>query len=98
MKKEDIKRLTKKTVTDRNGNKKTVWVGNSNEKKAATDKEINARPEQKKKRAESNKKRREAKRNGKDVEGKDYDHAVDRFVSTKANRGRAGEGGRRKKN
>lgn len=66
-------------------------------KKAATDKKINARPDQKKKRADCNRKRRAAKKAGKNVKGKDYDHAVGRFVKTKTNRGRRGEGGRRKK-
>lgn len=66
-------------------------------KKAATDKKINARPEQKKKRAESNKKRAQAKRAGKNVRGKDYDHATNSFVKSSTNRGRKGEGGRKKK-
>lgn len=63
-------------------------------KKAATDKKINARPEQKKKRVESNKARRQAKKAGKDVRGRDYDHAVGRFVKSSTNRGRRGEGNR----
>lgn len=66
-------------------------------KKAATDKKINARPAQKKKRAEANAARRKAKAAGKNIKGKDYDHAVGRFVSSKTNRGRKGEGGRKKK-
>jgi len=66
-------------------------------KKAATDKKINARPEQKKKRAEANKKRREATKKGKNIKGRDYDHATNRFVKSSTNRGRAGEGGRKKK-
>jgi regulatory protein YycI of two-component signal transduction system YycFG len=66
-------------------------------KKAATDKKINARPEQKKKRAESGRKRYAAKKAGKNIEGKDYDHAVKKFVPSKVNRGRKGEGGRKKK-
>ncbi len=66
-------------------------------KKAAIDKKINARPAQKKKRAESNKKRADAKKKGKDIKGKDYDHAVNKFVKSSTNRGRAGEGGRKKK-
>lgn len=66
-------------------------------KKAATDKKINARPEQKKKRADCNRKRRAAKKAGKNVKGKDYDHAVGRYVKSSTNRGRRGEGGRRKK-
>jgi hypothetical protein len=66
-------------------------------KKAKLDKKINARPAQKKKRAESNRARRRAKAKGQNIEGKDYDHAVKRFVSIKKNRGRKGEGGRKKK-
>lgn len=66
-------------------------------KKAATDKKINARPDQKKKRADCNRKRREAKKAGKSVKGKDYDHAVGKFVKTSKNRGRKGEGGRKKR-
>lgn len=62
--------------------------------KAKTDAEINRKPEQVKKRVESNAKRREAKSKGQDVRGKDWDHAVRRFVSVKTNRGRKGEGGR----
>lgn len=66
-------------------------------KKAATDKKINARPAQKKKRAEANKKRRQAKKAGKNIRGKDYDHATNRFIKSSTNRGRRGEGGRKKK-
>ena len=66
-------------------------------KKAATDKKINARPSQIKKRTEANAARRKAKANGKNIKGKDYDHAVGRFVKSSTNRGRSGEGGRKKK-
>lgn len=66
-------------------------------KKAATDKKINARPEQVKKRVESNAKVRERKKAGKSTKGMDYDHATNKFVKTATNRGRAGEGGRKKK-
>jgi hypothetical protein len=62
--------------------------------KAKTDAAINRRPEQVKKRVESNAKRREAREAGKNIQGKDYDHATRRFTSVKANRGRKGEGGR----
>jgi hypothetical protein len=65
-------------------------------KKAATDKKINAKPAQVKKRVESNAARRKAKAKGTNVKGKDYDHAVKKFVKTSTNRGRAGEGGRKK--
>lgn len=63
-------------------------------KKSATDKKINSRPEQIKKRVEANRARRKAKARGKDVRGLDYDHAVDRFVPVSVNRGRKGEGNR----
>ena len=66
-------------------------------KKAATDKKINSRPSQIKKRVEANKARRKAKASGKNIKGKDYDHAVGKFVKSSTNRGRAGEGGRKKK-
>ena len=60
----------------------------SYKKKLENDKKINARPEQKKKRAELKRIRRKAKKNGKNIEGKDYDHAVGGFVSVSTNRGR----------
>jgi len=66
----------------------------SREKKQAYDKKLNARPEQVKKRVESNAKQREAKAKGINTKGRDWDHAVKRFVSVKTNRGRRGEGGR----
>lgn len=67
------------------------------EKKKTYDTQLNSRPEQIKKRVEANRARRKAKANGKNVKGKDYDHAVDKFVKTATNRGRKGEGGRKKK-
>lgn len=66
-------------------------------KKAATDKKINAKPAQVKKRTEANAKRAEATKKGQNIKGKDYDHATNRFVKSSVNRGRAGEGGRKKK-
>ena len=63
-------------------------------RKAKRDAEINRRPSQVKKRVESNAKRRQAKAKGQDVRGKDYDHAVNKFVSVKTTRGRRGEGNR----
>lgn len=56
-------------------------------KKAATDKNINSRPEQKKKRRESGRARTKAKSEGRSIEGKDYDHKQNKFISSKANRG-----------
>lgn len=64
------------------------------EKKARYDTRLNDRPAQVNKREESNKKRYQAKKRGQNIKGKDYDHAVNRFVSVKTNRGRKGEGGR----
>lgn len=45
------------------------------------------------KRAESQKKRRAAKKNGQNIEGKDYDHNTERFVSSSYNRGGTQQGG-----
>ena len=66
-------------------------------RKGKTDKKVNARPEQRKKRSESNTARARARKNGKNVKGLDYDHATDSFVKSKTNRGRRGEGNRKKK-
>lgn len=57
-------------------------------KKAKTDKKINARPEQRKKRSELVTKRREDEKKGKDIKGLDFDHATGRYVKPKVNRGR----------
>ena len=58
-------------------------------KKASTDKEINSRPEQKKKRRESGRARTKAKASGKDVRGKDMSHTKKGIImkNTSANRG-----------
>jgi len=66
-------------------------------KKAKTDKKVNSRSEQKKKRRESGRARTAAKKRGKDIRGLDYDHAVKKFVKSSKNRGRKGEGGRKRK-
>jgi hypothetical protein len=57
-------------------------------KKAKKDKEINARPEQRAKRSELVQKNREADKRGVNRNGKDYDHATNRYVSKSTNRGR----------
>lgn len=57
-------------------------------KKSEYNRELNKRPDQVKKRVESNRARRVAKRKGVNVKGKDYDHAVGRFVDSAVNRGR----------
>lgn len=58
-------------------------------KKAATDKKINSRPAQVKKRVEANRARRKAKAAGKNVTGKDASHTKNgiRFKKTSTNRG-----------
>ena len=69
-------------------------------KKKAYDKKLNSRKEQIKKRVESNRKVREyTKKNGHkpSSKGMDYDHAANSFVAVASNRGRKGEGGRKKK-
>lgn len=66
-------------------------------KKNANSKKVNSRPEQKRKRVELQSKRREAIKKGIDTSKSDYDHAVGKRVSIKKNRGRSGEGNRKKK-
>lgn len=58
-------------------------------KKAETDKKINARPEQVKKRVEANAARRKATKDGKNIKGKDASHTKDGIVfkETAKNRG-----------
>lgn len=65
-------------------------------KKAATDKKINARPEQRAKRSElTTRNRKYDKKYGKaSRRGKDYDHFTGRYVKSSVNRGRKGEGAR----
>jgi hypothetical protein len=65
-------------------------------KKAATDKKINSRSDQKAKRAELARiNYANDKRNGKDSRKcKDYDHATGKYENVKTNRGRKGEGNR----
>ena len=71
-------------------------------KKAAAKKNASNRewhknnPSATKSRVERAKKTRDAKKAGKNIKGKDYDHATKSWVSSKENRGRAGEGGRKK--
>jgi hypothetical protein len=46
----------------------------------------------KKKKAENQRKRRTANKEGKNIQGKDYDHKDRKFKSVKANRGNDGKG------
>lgn len=61
----------------------------SRKKKAAYDKKFNAKPEQKRKRAELGRKRYADKKAGKNIAGKDYNHATKRYESPSKNRGYA---------
>jgi len=65
-------------------------------KKAATDKKVNARPEQRKKRSElSTKNRKYDRKYGRAKRaGRDFDHATGSYVKSSTNRGRKGEGAR----
>lgn len=63
-------------------------------KKQAYDAKLNAKPAQVQKRVEANRARRKARKRGQNIQGKDFDHAVNKFVSSRVNRGRRGEGGR----
>jgi len=58
-------------------------------KKAAYDKKFNQKPDQRKKRSELTQKNRDADARGVDRTGKDYDHAVGRYVKSSTNRGRS---------
>lgn len=49
-------------------------------------------PARRAKKADSQAKRRNARKNGRNVEGMDYDHRTNRFVSVRTNRGNRGEG------
>lgn len=69
----------------------------SRKKKNAYDVKFESRKAQVKKRVEANRARRKAKKAGKNINGKDYDHAIQGFISVAKNRGRKGEGGRKKK-
>lgn len=58
-------------------------------KKAATDKKVNSRPDQKAKRAELGRKRTADAKKGKKIAGKDYDHKTKTYMSPSKNRGQA---------
>ena len=60
--------------------------------KAARDKKYAMTARRREMKAENQRLRREAKKNGKNLNGKDYDHKTKRFTSVKANRGNRGQG------
>lgn len=55
-------------------------------------------PARRAKKADSQAQRRSAKKNGRSVEGMDYDHRTNRFVSVATNRGNRGEGTKKEGN
>ena len=65
--------------------------------KLARDKKTAMTPRRRAMKAENQRKRREAKKNGKNLNGKDYDHKTGRFTSVKANRGNRGQGTKKEK-
>ena len=65
--------------------------------KSARDKRYAMTADRRKKKAENQRLRREAKKNGKNLNGKDYDHKTGRFTSVKANRGNRGQGTKKEK-
>ena len=69
----------------------------SYKKKLAQDVKRSTSKEGLKKRAELKRIRNKAKADGKDIVNKDYDHKTKRFVKPSVNRGRTGEGARKKK-
>mgnify|MGYP003134994142 CR=1 FL=1 len=60
--------------------------------KAARDLAFAKSPVRRAKKAENQRLRRAAIKSGKDIDGKDYDHSTDSFVSEKENRGGFGKG------
>ena len=62
--------------------------------KAARDKAYAMSPARKAKKAHSQRERNKAKREGKNIDGQDYDHKRQKFVSINSNRGNEGQGTR----
>lgn len=62
--------------------------------KAARDLAYAKTPSRRDKKAENQRKRRSAKKKGINIDGKDYDHTTNSFVSVKDNRGEFGKGTR----
>ena len=60
--------------------------------KAARDKAYAMTPERKAKKAHAQRERSAAKKKGQNLDGQDYDHKRQKFVSVKSNRGNEGQG------
>lgn len=61
-------------------------------RKAIRDKKTAMTPRRRAMKAENQRKRRAAKKNGKNIDGMDYDHTTSSFVSAKRNRSGFGKG------
>lgn len=61
-------------------------------RKKARDKKVAMSPRRRAMKAENQRKRRAAKKNGKDINGMDYDHTTSSFVSASRNRSGFGKG------
>jgi hypothetical protein len=66
-------------------------------KKAARDLAYAKTPDRRAKKAEDQRLRRKAIKDGKNIDGKDFDHTKRKFVSIKENRGEYGKGTRSNK-
>lgn len=64
-------------------------------RKAARDKKEAMTPRRRAMKAENQRLRRKAKKNGKKIDGKDYDHTTKSFVSIRKNRSGFGKGTRK---
>lgn len=60
--------------------------------KAARDLAYAKTDDRRAKKADSQRKRRKAKKDGQNIDGQDYDHRTNQFVSVATNRGNRGEG------
>ena len=65
--------------------------------KAIRDKRAAVTADRREKKAENQRKRRAAKKDGHNIEGKDYDHKDKKFKSIKASRGNDGKGTKKEK-
>lgn len=61
-------------------------------RKKGRDKDVAMSPRRRAMKAENQRKRRAAKKNGKNIDGMDYDHTTSSFVSAKRNRSGFGKG------
>ena len=61
-------------------------------RKAKRDKAVAMSPRRRAMKAENQRKRRAAKKNGKNIDGMDYDHTTNSFVSARRNRSGFGKG------